>query len=86
MKNIVKNYINLLNTQKLKEFGLKNNIYLTDYELEYLLDLIKNNFEDILKDDKKYLEEIKNNINPLEYQKLKDLYLYYKNKYKKYLF
>ena len=86
MKSLIKNYIDLLNIDKLKEFALKNNINLTDSELNYLLNLVKNNYEDILKDDIKYLEDVKNNINPTEFIKIKQLYLYYKNRYKGYLF
>ena len=84
MKSLIKNYIDLLTVDKLKEFSIKNNINLTNTELEYLLNLVKNNYEDILKDDTKYLEELKNNIN--EHQKVIDLYLYYKNRYTGYLF
>lgn len=84
MKGLIKNYIDLLTVDKLKEFSIKNNINLTNTELEYLLNLVKNNYEDILKDDTKYLEVLKNNIK--EHQKVKDLYLYYKNRYKSYLF
>ena len=86
MKSLIKNYIDLLTTEKLKEFCLKNNINLTDNELNYLLNLVKNNYEDILKDDSKCLEDVKNNINPNEFIKIKELYLYYKNRYKGYLF
>ena len=86
MKSLIKNYIELLTIDKLKEFASKNNIILNNNEIEYLLNLVKNNYEDILKDDTIYLENIKNNINPSEYEKLKNLYLYYKNKYKGYLF
>jgi len=86
MKSLIKNYIELLTIDKLKEFSSKNNINLTDNELNYLLNLVKNNFEDILKDDTKYLEDVKNNINPTEFIKIKELYLYYKNRYKGYLF
>lgn len=76
----------MLTIDKLKEFSLKNNINLTNKEFEYLLTLVKNNYEDILKNDTKYLEELKNNINTSEYIKIKELYLYYKNRYKGYLF
>ena len=86
MKSLLKNYINLLTIDKLREFGLKNDINLTNQELKYLLNLVKNNYEDILKDDTKYLKELKNNINPSEYIKIQKLYLYYKNRYKGYLF
>lgn len=86
MKNLIKNYIDLLSIEKVKDFSIKNNINLSDSELNYLLNLVKNNYEDIMKDDTKYLKEIENNINPIEFKKLKDLYLYYKNRYKGYLF
>jgi len=86
MKSLIKNYIDLLTIDKLKEFSLKNDINLNDNELNYLLNLVQNNFEDILKDDTKYLDDVKNNINNSEYEKVKELYLYYKNKYKGYLF
>ena len=86
MKSLIRNYIELLSIDKLKEFSLKNNINLTDKELNYILKLVKENYDEILLNDTKYLEEIKNNINPNEFQKIKDLYLYYKNKYKGYLF
>lgn len=86
MKSLIKNYIDLLTIDKLKSFSLKNNINLTDSELNYLLNLVKNNYEDILKDDTKYLEDVKNNINSSEFIKIKELYLYYKNRYNGYLF
>ena len=86
MKSLIRNYIEVLSIDKLKEFSSKNNINLTDNELNYLLNLVKNNFDDIIKDDIKYLEDVKNNINPTEFIKIKELYLYYKNRYKGYLF
>ena len=84
MKSLIKNYIDLLTFDKVKEFALNNNINLTKTEIEYLLNLVKTKYEDILKNDTKYLDELKNNIN--EYEKVKNLYLYYKNRYKGYLF
>ena len=86
MKSLIKNYIELLSIDKLKDFSLKNNINLNDNELEYLLNLVKNNYEDILINDTKYLEDVKNNINPTEFVKIRELFLYYKNRYKGYLF
>ena len=86
MKSLIENYIDLLTKEKLNEFGIKNNIHLSNNELEYLLNLIKNNWEDILVDEKKYMEDLKNNINQIEYEKIKTLFLYYKKRYKGYLF
>ena len=86
MKSLIKNYIDLLSTQKLEEYALKNNIKLTKNEVEYLLNLVKNNYEDIIKNDEKYIREIENNISNSESKKIIELYLKYKNKYKGYLF
>ncbi len=86
MKSLIRNYIETLSIEKLNEFGIKNDIHLNNNELEYLLNLIKENFEDILKDDTKYLEELKNNINDEDFIKIKNLFTYYKNRYKGYLF
>lgn len=86
MKSLIRNYIDLLTIEKLEEFGIKNDIHLSNTELNYLLDLVKNNWEDILKDDSKYLEKLEENINPKDFVKVKNLYLYYKNRYKGYLF
>ena len=86
MKNLIGNYIDLLTVDKLKEFGKKNDINLNNEELEYILNLIKKNYQDILKDDKKYLDEIEKNINKDDFIKIKNLFLYYKKRYKGYLF
>lgn len=85
MKGLIKNYVDKLTIDKLKEFSLKNDIYLSENEFEYLLDLIKNNFEDILVQENKYLDLVKENVNPEAFVKIKELFLYYKNRYKGYL-
>ena len=85
MKGLIKNYVDKLTVDKLKEFALKNDIYLSENEFEYLLDLIKNNFDDILVQENKYLDLVKENVNPEAFVKIKELFLYYKNRYKGYL-
>jgi len=86
MKGLIKNYIDKLTIDNLREFALKNNINLSNSELEYLLNLTKNHFEDILVNENKYLNLVQNNINPEAFIKVKELFLYYKNRYKGYLF
>lgn len=86
MKGLIKNYIDKLTIDNLNEFAVRNDINLSNSELEYLLNLVKNNFEDILINEDKYLVLVEKNINSTSFIKVKELYLYYKNKYKDYLF
>ena len=86
MKSLIKNYVSKLSKEKLDNFAKKNDIILNENEINYLLNLIKNNIDDLLKNDKKYLSKIKNNISNTKYEKIYKLYTYYKNKYKDYLF
>lgn len=86
MKGLIRNYIDLLDINKLNEFGIKNDIHLNNEELEFLLKIIKENYEDILVNDFKYLELLKNNINQNDFEKIQNLFKFYKERYKGYLF
>ena len=86
MKSLLKNYIETLTLDKLREFGEKNGINLNDTEYKFILDLVQGNFEDLLVNEDKYLNMIEQEINPTEFKKIKNLFLEYKNKYKGYLF
>lgn len=86
MKGLIRNYIDLLDINKLNEFGIKNDIHLNNEELEFLLKIIKENYEDILVNDSKYLELLKNNINQNDFEKIQNLFKFYKERYKGYLF
>ena len=86
MNNLLKKYLNSLKIEQLKEFSLKNDINLTNEELCFILDLVKNNLDDILVNDSKYLEIVKNKIDSENYKKIEKLFIYYKNRYKGYLF
>lgn len=85
MKGLIKSYLDNLSISKLNDFATKNEIYLDNNDLEYILSLVKNNYDDILKDDKKYLDLLKNRLSKKNYEKVKDLFLYYKNRYMGYL-
>ena len=86
MKSLLKNYIEKLTINELRNFGNKHGINISDTEYQFILDLVQKNFEDILVNDEKYLNIVEEKINPEEFNKIKNLYLKYKNKYKGYLF
>ena len=87
MKNyLIINYINNLTLNDIASFALKNNINLDSKESHFILNYIKNNYNDILYDEEKTLSILKESVSSDNYLKIKELYIYYKNKYKGYLF
>ena len=86
MNILIKKYINNLDINRLNDFLLKNDIHLNNDELTFLLNLIKTNIDDILVNDSKYLDILKEKIDGDNYNKIKELFLYYKNRYQGYLF
>ena len=86
MNNLLKKYINTLTIDKLNELLVKNDIKLSNNELLVLLNLVKDNFDDILINDTKYLNVLKEKIDSENYNKIENLFNYYKNRYKGYLF
>ena len=85
MKGLIKNYIDLLSIDKLKSFALKSDINLNEEQLEYILNLTKNSWEDILINDDKYFKLLQDKIDQSNLDKIRELFLYYKNRYKGYL-
>ena len=86
MKSLLKNYIEKLTLDELREFGEKHGINISNDEYKLILDLVQGNFEDMLTNEDKYLKIIESKINKDEFIKIKNLYYEYKEKYKGYLF
>ena len=80
-KDLVKMYIPKLRIQDLEEFASKNNISYTNDELVEVYQFIRFNYNDLLNENVKVFEELKNKISPTLYKRLLDLYIEYKNKY-----
>jgi hypothetical protein len=80
---LIEKYINSLTINQVKNFLEKNNIKLSDKEFNYLYNYVKNNYLTILYNDP--TNDVKANISHDNYQKLEDLYYYYKKKYYNYL-
>ena len=86
MKSLLKNYIEKLSLDELREFGMKHDINISNEEYQFILDLVQGNFEDLLQNENKYLSIVEQKINSEEFNKIKALYSKYKEKYKGYLF
>ena len=80
-KELVKKYINRLSINDLEKFAKKNNISYTKEELNTVYNFILNNYNDLLNENIRVFENIKNKISPALYKKLLNLYIEYKQKY-----
>lgn len=85
MNSLIKQYINKITINNINDFAVKNNIILNKKELGILYDITKNHYEEVLKDDSKIKEYLKQTINTDNYNKIIDLYEIYKEKYLNYL-
>lgn len=85
-KNIIKNYINNLTKEKINTFALDNGIKLKNNEIDIIYKYIKSDWETIIYSNHYIiLNKIKDNIDSKVYQKIDELIIFYKEKYKKYL-
>ena len=80
-KKIIENYFPKLTINDLKEFAFKNNIEYKEDELIIIYQFIKYHYHELLDQNIKVFEEIKEKINPNLYKKLLHLYIDYKQKY-----
>lgn len=69
-----------MNKNDILEFSRKENITLSNGELEYVYTTIKSRYSDIL-NNKFDIESIKDNLSYINYLKIKDLYYKYKDYY-----
>ncbi len=80
-KELVKKYINRLTPRDLEVFAKKNNITYTNDELITVYNFIMYNYNDLLNENIKVFENIRDKVNPVLYKKLLNLYIEYKQKY-----
>lgn len=86
IQKLIENKINKLTLDDLKILSSNNNIKLNNQELNYLYNKLKKDWYSFLYNDPNpILNDIKENINSNSYNKLLNLYYYYKNKYQNYL-
>ena len=80
-KEIIKKYINLLTLDDIKKFANKEKIIYTDDEAIIIYNFIMYYYNDLLDENIKVFENIKNKISPNLYKRLLHLYIDYKQKY-----
>ena len=83
---IIEKNINKLTINDIKDFLIKENIYLNENELNIIYYYIKANWKTLLYgDSSKIFNDLKSKMSNENYNKLVNLFNFYKEKYKNYL-
>ena len=78
---IIEKYIKKLTKQDIINYATKQNISLTESEINIIYNYIKTKYKDFLNgNEKELLSEIKQKVKPPTYQKIEQLYNLYQNK------
>ena len=81
---IIEKYIKKLTKEDIINFSNNENIILNDNEIDIIYNTIKNDYKSLLYSNNKIIfNDLKNKINPNAYNKIIELYTFYKNKYMK---
>ena len=83
---LIKNYISKLTLNDINTFAIKNGIELNEEELKIIEKYIRNDWRTIIYGNPRpILNELKEKLNQIQYQKIENLYVEFKEKYKNYL-
>lgn len=84
--NLIKEKISRLTTYDIDVFAKENDIYLTNTELKNILEVIKNNWYELISGDSELI--FTNNrsvVNGENYDKIRELFYFFKKKYQRFL-
>lgn len=83
---LIKNYISRLTSNDIDTFAKKHGIELNEKELNIVEQHIKNDWRTIIYGNPRpILDNLKNKLNNIQYKKVENLYVEFKNKYENYL-
>lgn len=86
IKNLIAKHIQNLKIEDIYDFASKNNVILTSNEANTIYTYIKKYWKELIFEDHNIiLNKIKDSIEPSTYNKINELIIFYKNKYKHYL-
>ena len=86
MDSLIKQYVNKMTINNINDFAIKNNIKLCENELNLLLSIVQNHYQDILNgNDEIIKKKLKDTLAEENYNKIIKLYENYKAKYQGYL-
>lgn len=78
---LISEYINRLKKEDINKFALKQGIILDDKELDIIYDYVKKDYKTfIYGNPRTVLDEVKEKVRPLTYNKIENLYQQFKDK------
>lgn len=85
IEKFIINYIEKMKKEDIIDFGLKYNINLNNTETDFIYENIKKNWRELVYGNPTPIFNKLKKISPSNYQKIEELYIEFKNKYKSYL-
>ena len=85
IEKFIINYIERIKKEDIIDFGLKYNINLNNTETDFIYENIKKNWRELVYGNPTPIFHELKKISPSSYQKIEELYIEFKNKYKSYL-
>ncbi len=86
MQRIIEDYIKKIDLSDINNFALKNGVFLNDDEVNLIYFHVKNNWKTIIYGNpREVLDDLKNKLSENQYQKIENLYIYFKNRYNSFL-
>lgn len=83
---LIKNYVSKLTIPEIEAFSKKHGLSLNDDELKLIEYYVKNEWHTIVYGNPRpILDQLKKSLDNFSYQKIENLYIEFKNKYKNYL-
>ena len=83
---LIKSYVSRLTNSDIDGFAKKNGIELTENELDLIHNYIVKDWRTIIYGNPRpILDELRSRLNIIQYRKIENLYLEFKDKYKNYL-
>lgn len=85
IEKFIINYIEKIKKEDIINFGLKYNINLNNTETDFIYENIKKNWRELVYGNPTPIFNELKKISSSNYQKIEELYIEFKNKYKSYL-
>jgi hypothetical protein len=85
MKRYVEKFVNNLTLDDVKMYLAKENIFMTEEEVQFCFSYIKKNWHFIFDNQAKIFQDLKHNLNLTTYNQIEPILLSYQKKYQSFL-